>query len=219
MKTVAIIPMKLNNERLPNKNTKMLKNGKPLCSYILSTITKVKNIDEVYVYCSDERIIKFLPKNVHFLKRDKKLDKSTTTMNEILKEFTIKIAADIYVLTHVTAPFIKVSTFEKCIEMVRSNKYDSAFSVKKIQEFLWKDGQPLNYNLEDIPRTQDLPGIFSETCGLYIFKSEVINKYNRRIGNNPYMCEVDDMEAIDIDNQFDFDIANCLVDRYEANDL
>ena len=42
MKTVAIIPMKLNNERLPNKNTKELKNGKPLCSYILNTITKVK---------------------------------------------------------------------------------------------------------------------------------------------------------------------------------
>ena len=103
--------------------------------------------------------------------------------------------------------------------MLKLNKYDSAFSVKKIQEFLWKDGQPLNYSLENIPRTQDLPDIYSETCGFYIFKSEVITKHNRRIGNNPYMYEVDEIESVDIDNQFDFDIANCLVDRYEENAL
>lgn len=219
MKTVAIIPMKLNNERLPNKNTKKLKNGKPLCSYILNTITKVKNIDEIYVYCSDERITEFLPNGVIFLKRDKKLDTNTTTMNDILKKFTELIKADIYVLTHVTAPFVKCSTFEKCIDMIKLNKCDSAFSVKKVQDFLWKDGSPFNYNLENIPRTQDLPDIYSETCGFYIFRNEVITKYNRRIGNNPYMCEVDEMESIDIDNQFDFDIVNCLVDKYEENIL
>lgn len=219
MKTVAIIPMKLNNERLPNKNTKELKNGKPLCSYILNTITKVKNIDEIYVYCSDERIIDYLPNGVQFLERDKNLDQNTTTMNEILKNFSKTIVADIYVLAHVTAPFVKACSFEMCIDMIKENKYDSAFSVKKIHEFLWKDGQPLNYNLDNIPRTQDLPKIYSETCGFYIFKNEVITKYNRRIGNNPYMYEVDEIETVDIDDQFDFDIANCLLDKYEESVL
>ena len=33
MKTVAIVPMKLNNRRLPQKNTKSFTNGKPLCHY------------------------------------------------------------------------------------------------------------------------------------------------------------------------------------------
>ena len=37
MKTVAVVPMKLNNRRLPQKNTKPFTNGKPLCWYILST--------------------------------------------------------------------------------------------------------------------------------------------------------------------------------------
>jgi len=35
MKTVAVVPMKLNNSRLPNKNIKEFTNGKPLCHYIL----------------------------------------------------------------------------------------------------------------------------------------------------------------------------------------
>ena len=52
MKTVAIVPMKLNNRRLPQKNTKCFTNGKPLCHYILSTLLKVKGIDEVYVSVS-----------------------------------------------------------------------------------------------------------------------------------------------------------------------
>ena len=38
MKIIAIVPMKLNNRRLPQKNTKSFTNGKPLCHYILSTL-------------------------------------------------------------------------------------------------------------------------------------------------------------------------------------
>ena len=53
MKVTAFVPMKLNNERLPGKNTKAFTNGKPLCQYILNTLLKVKEIDEIYVYCSD----------------------------------------------------------------------------------------------------------------------------------------------------------------------
>ena len=57
MKVVALVPMKLNNRRLPNKNTKPFTNGKPLCHYILSTLLKVKEIDEIYVYTINEGIL------------------------------------------------------------------------------------------------------------------------------------------------------------------
>ena len=45
MKTVAFVPIKLNNERLPGKNTKCFINGKPLITYILDTLKKVKVVD------------------------------------------------------------------------------------------------------------------------------------------------------------------------------
>ena len=55
MKIVSFIPIKLNNQRLPGKNT-MILNGRPTCDYIFDTISKVDSIDEKYVYCSDEAI-------------------------------------------------------------------------------------------------------------------------------------------------------------------
>ena len=42
MKTVAVVPIKMNNERLPGKNTKCFDNGEPLIKYVLSSLSKVK---------------------------------------------------------------------------------------------------------------------------------------------------------------------------------
>ena len=80
MRVVAIVPMKLNNRRLPQKNTKPFTNGKPLCWYILSTLLTVNKIDEVYVYCSSPDIQEFLPDGVKYLKRSASLDQDTTNM-------------------------------------------------------------------------------------------------------------------------------------------
>lgn len=208
MKVVAFVPVKLNNERLPGKNTKPFTNGDPLISYILRTLLKVHEIDEIYVYCSDERILKFLPQNVKFLKRDPYYDLSTTSFNEVLVSFAELIKSDIYVLTHATAPFISAQSISSGIKRVKTGKFDSAFSVSKIQEFLWKDGTPFNYELDHIPRTQDLEPLFSETCGLYIYTSNLILNEHRRIGKIPYLIEVSKLEACDINDPVDFVIAD-----------
>ena len=47
MKVVSFIPIKLNNQRLPGKNTMML-NGRPMCDYLFETISEVDTIDEKY---------------------------------------------------------------------------------------------------------------------------------------------------------------------------
>ena len=86
MKVIAIVPMKLNNRRLPQKNTKSFTNGKPLCYYILSTLLKVKEINEVYVYCSNPEIQNYIPDGVKYLKRSELLDQDTTKMNEVFSE-------------------------------------------------------------------------------------------------------------------------------------
>ena len=157
MKTVAVVPMKLNNRRLPQKNTKPFTNGKPLCWYILSTLLQVRGVEEVYVYCSNPEIQEFLPEGVKYLRRGEDLDQDTTKMNEVLQRFAADVPADVYVMTHTTAPFVKRESIEKGLDAVLSGEYDSAFAVKELRDFLWKDGKPFNYQLDAIPRTQDLP--------------------------------------------------------------
>lgn len=210
MKIVAVVPMKLNNRRLPQKNTKSFTNGKPLCHYILSTLLKIDEIEEIYVYCSNPDIQEFLPDGIRYLKRSSELDQDTTKMNEILKSFADEIHADIYVMTHTTAPFISAESIKKGLSVVKAGNYDSAFAVKRVQDFLWKDGKPFNYKLDNIPRTQDLPILYEETSGFYIYKDEVITKLNRRIGSNPFLVEVSEIESIDIDEREDFIIADAI---------
>ena len=210
MKTVAIVPMKLNNRRLPQKNTKCFTNGKPLCHYILSTLLKVKGIDEVYVYCSNPDIQEFIPEGVKYLRRSSSLDQDITKMNEVLRCFGNEVSADIYVMTHTTAPFIKKESIEKGLEAVKSGKYDSSFAAKKLQDFLWKDGKPFNYELDNIPRTQDLPLIYKETSGFYIYKNNIMSEFNRRIGDKPFIVEVGEIEGVDIDEAEDFVIADAI---------
>lgn len=216
MRTVAVVPMKLNNKRLPQKNTKPFTNGKPLCFYILSTLLKVKAIDEVFVYCSNEDIKNYIPEGVKYLKRSENLDQDTTKMNEVLSCFANDVPADIYVMTHTTAPFISCESIEKGLEAVKTGEFDSSFAAKKLQDFLWKEGKPFNYNLDNIPRTQDLEPLYEETSGFYIYKADVISKLHRRIGEAPFVVEVSEIESIDIDEPEDFQIADAIYNHIFA---
>lgn len=219
MKTVAIVPMKLNNRRLPQKNTKPFTNGKPLCWYILSTLLKIKEIDEVYVYCSNPDIKEFIPEGIHYLQRSPSLDQDTTKMNEVLQCFAKDIPADVYVMTHTTAPFISFNSIKKGLLAVQSGEYDSAFAAKLLQDFLWKDGKPFNYELDAIPRTQDLPPLYEETSGFYIYTKSVITELNRRIGNKPFIVEVGEIESIDIDELEDFMLADAMYNYMIENNI
>lgn len=210
MKTVAFVPIKLNSERLPLKNIKKFTNGEPLLTYILQTLRTVQEIDEAYVYCSSEEIREYIPEGIRFLKRDPYYDLSSTPFNEVLAGFAREIEADTYVLTHATAPFMSRESISSAIQNVNSGKYDSAFAVNGMKEFMWKDGQPANYSLQHIPRTQDLETVYVETCGLYVYTRELILEQNRRIGDRPYLVKVSKIEACDINTEEDFYLADAI---------
>ncbi|WP_400241198.1 acylneuraminate cytidylyltransferase family protein [Methanomethylophilus alvi] len=208
MKVVAVVPMKLNNRRLPGKNTRSFTNGNPLCTYILNTLSDVPSIDEVYVYCSDDSIKQYLPPGVRFMSRPNRLNLDSTKINEVLREFARVVDSDIYLLAHATAPFIGRKSIEEGIDAVLNRGYDSSFSVEKMQTFVWLDRNKSNYDLSNIPRTQDMEPIFVETSGFYCFKKETIVDHGRRIGFNPFMVEVGKEESIDIDELIDFEMAD-----------
>ena len=206
MKVVAFVPIRLNSKRVVGKNLKLL-GDKPLLQYILETLTNAASIDEVYVYCSQEEIIPLLPQGVKFLKRNESLDRDETLGQEIYDAFTKEIDADVYVLAHTTSPFIKVETIDNAVRQVTEGNHDSAFSAQKVQTFTWYKGQPLNYDLKEIPRTQTIEPVYFETSAFYIFRKEIWTIEHQRIGRNPYIAIVNPIEGIDIDNPEDFEFA------------
>lgn len=216
MKTVAFVPIRLNSKRVIGKNIKLL-GGKPLMCHILDTLVSVKTIDDIYVYCSQEEIIKYIPEGVKFLKRPEYLDRDETLGREIYEEFVRSIDADIYILAHTTSPFMKKETVENALEQVINGEYDSAFSCEKVQTFTWYNNQPLNYELKEIPRTQTIEPVYIETSAFFMFKRDVWKVHKQRIGFNPYFALVDKIEGVDIDWPEDFEFAEKIIDTYKIS--
>lgn len=212
MKIVSFVPIKFKSERLPNKMLLPIGN-KLLCQHIFDILLEVKKyIDmDVYCFCSDEKIKQYLPENIIFLKRNNSLDLNDTKGLDIYKSFTKNIDADIFGLFHATSPFIKPESIIKGFNKIINENYDSSFSVSKIQTFSWYDNKPLNYDLNNVVRTQNIKPIFYETSAFYIFESDILKKNNRRIGYNSTMIETDNIEAIDIDEKKDYELAKNII--------
>lgn len=209
-KVVALLPIKLNNQRVPGKNIKQFSDGTPLMKLIQEACLNSKLITDIYVYCSSEEVQKFLLPGIIYLKRPQYLDGDSANSNDIIREFMKEVNADIYVETHATGPFTRSESIDACIEAVASEMYDSAFLAKKLQEFLWQDGKAMNFDVQHFPRTQDLKPIYQEAPGAYVFTKVTFEKYGRRVGIKPYIHEVSEVECVDIDYPEDFEIANAI---------
>lgn len=215
MRVVAFVPIKLTNQRLPGKNLLPLA-GKALCQHIFETLLRVDGIDEVFAYCSDEKLCDFLPKGVRFLQRDVELDGDMVKGAQIYKDFLDDVRADVYILAHATSPFVGALSIKKGLDAVLSGRYDSSFSAERMQTFAWYAGKPLNYSLDDVPRTQDIEPIWIETSAFYIFKREVFENDGKRIGHAPFIVETSGLENIDIDEQCDYEMARLMIGDREA---
>lgn len=204
MKIACYLPIKMHSTRTPGKNIKPLSDGTPLCKLMFRTLANVNNIDEKYCFCSDEKIKDYLEPGIMFLKRPTSLDTDETQCHDIMRAFMEMVNPDIIVLVHATSPFLKSETIEECVDKVLNDGYDSAFTVERVRDFLWKNGKPMNFDASQAPRTQDLPEIYKETNGCFVIKREIFDKTNRKVGFNPYLKELFFPEIQDVNYPEDF---------------
>ena len=212
MKVVAFATIKLQSQRVPHKNTQPI-GSKPLCYHILNTALQVDGIDEIYVYCSDDTVVKYIPKNVKFLRREPWLDGDEIRAKDTYTAFLNDIDVDIYIALCTTSPFTLKETLQNALNKVKYEEYDSAFSAKKFQTFAWYKNNPINYDLTNVPRTQDIEPIYVETSAFFIFTKELWKNHSRRIGFKPYIQEVGEIESIDIDTMEDLEFAQIIAER------
>lgn len=219
MKIVALLPMKGNSERVPNKNLKDF-SGKPLYHRVMETLLSSSYINYVVVNTDSEAIKSDISKNfddrVIVIDRPEEIIGDFVSMNTVIDCDINSVDADIYLQTHSTNPLLKKKSvdeaIEKMIALLPKKVYDSIFSVTKMQTRLYKsDGTAFNHNPEELLRTQDLEPLFEENSNFYIFTKESFsNSGKKRIGLKPFMFEIDKIEAVDIDEPQDFVIAESL---------
>ncbi len=204
--------MKGESERVPNKNIREF-NGIPLCKHVLETLREVDQIDKIIINTDSDQIIDLASsyEKVIFHKRPNSLLGHFVPMNDIIAYDIEKSGDEFFIQTHSTNPLIKAKTISEALINFEKEKsqFDSFFSVTRIQTRLyWGDGTPINHNPQELLRTQDLSPVYEENSNFFIFsKSSFKNAGNKRIGVNPKMVEVNQLEALDIDELEDFLLA------------
>jgi CMP-N-acetylneuraminic acid synthetase len=218
MKLAALVPMRHHSQRVPEKNYRPLA-GKPLFHHIIETLLAVPEINTVVVDTDSPPVMdglhRFFP-GVQLIQRPEDLRADDIPMNDILLHDTSQVDADFYLQTHSTNPLLKADTISKGIRgfLVDHPKYDSLFSVTRLQTRLYfQDGRAINHDPAVLIQTQDLPPVYEENSCLYLFTRENLAKRHHRIGEKPFMFEIDADEAWDIDEELDFEIADFLMKR------
>jgi CMP-N-acetylneuraminic acid synthetase len=220
-KIVALVPMRHHSVRVPGKNYRPLA-GKPLYQHILETLLACPEVSQVVVDTDSQVVMDGVRKTfpqVHLLERPPHLRADTIPMNEILLYDTSLFPADLYLQTHSTNPLLKSSTISSAIHTLVDQfpAYDSLFSVTKLQTRLWDPlGRPINHNPAILLRTQDLPPVFEENSCIYLFTRQALEARRNRIGERPFLFEIDSSEALDIDEELDFTIAEIVLQNQNA---
>jgi CMP-N-acetylneuraminic acid synthetase len=214
-KIVALVPMRHVSVRVPGKNYRPLA-GMPLYQHILTTLLSCPEIAEIVVDTDSPVVMEGCREkfpSVKLIERPENLRADTVPMNEILMYDTGLVEADLYLQTHTTNPLLRPESVSKAIQTLVAQypAYDSLFSVTRLQTRLWDQlGRAINHNPAVLLRTQDLPPVYEENSCLYIFTRQTLEARRNRLGERPFLFEIDAAEARDIDEELDFLIAEFL---------
>lgn len=216
-RTVALLPMKANSERVKGKNFRLLA-GKPLFKWILDSLLAVEEIDLVIINTDARHILaeNGLVESDRVLIRDRKpeLCGDMISMNLILADDINAVSADLYIMTHTTNPLISADTIRKGLKELETNSdKDSLFTVNKIQTRFYRENcSAVNHDPDNLIRTQDLEPWFEENSCLFYFTKESFAKTNARIGERPLMMITPPLESLDIDEPHDWDMVAALAE-------
>ena len=222
MNFVALLPMKEHSERIPGKNFKLL-NGQPLFFYIADTLKKTNKFIKLIINTDSDEIIKLAQNRykswVQIKKRKENLCGDFISMNKIIASDIEEENSDYHFFqTHSTNPFLSDKVIKEAIDSYTKNiiksKYDSMFSVNSLYTRLYnKEMQPINHDISELLRTQDLDVIYEENSNFYMFSKESFKIKNARVGINPFpfTMKSDRITSLDIDFPEDWDFAEKLI--------
>ncbi len=210
--------MRHHSQRVPGKNYRPLA-GKPLYQHIIETLLAVPEITTILVDTDSEPVMEGLRANfpqVKIIQRPETLRAPEIPMNEILAYDTAQIEADFYLQTHSTNPLLRPETLSRAIQKFLAvyPAFDSMFSVTRWQTRLYDQlTRPINHNPAILLQTQDLPPVYEENSCFYLFTRPNLLARRNRMGERPLMFEIPRLEAVDIDEEADFEIADLLMRR------
>lgn len=212
----AIIPVRAGSQRVKNKNIRPFA-GSSLLGIKINQLKKIDLLDDIIVNTDSQEMLDVAKKlGVTPFKRDSYYASNEVSINDLYRNIAETTDSDIILVTHVTNPMLKTGTITKAIETFNNLKdgFDSLSTVSLVKEFLWKDGKAINYDVNNKPRSQDLPEIYRLNHAINILSRETMYERKDLMGYKPFFYLLDNYESIDIDNEIDFEFAEFIYKKY-----
>jgi len=163
MKIVAMIPARLDSERILAKNLRPM-GDTTLLGNAIRTALAVRAYDEVWVCTRDIVLQEEAQRHgakVHVQPEEVAHGHASL---DFKREFCERHDADYVVNHNPTAPMLRPETCERFCEVLTCGAFDVLHTVVRRQGcFLDATRQALNFDMTKHPRTQDLPPLF-EVC-------------------------------------------------------
>ena len=216
MKIVAVIPVKEISERVKSKNLRDFYNGESLLKIVIKKLKKCKEIEKIYISSNSEKIKKISNlENCEYLHRDIKFCNNVTSWSDVISEVVNSIPENDktnLMWCHTTTPLF--DSYPKAIKLYKEKKFrnDGLISVAKFSQFIINEKKmPINYSWGVWhPYSQNLEKLYYITGALFMGKIADMKKNRYVISKNPYYLVADNIESIDIDTNYDFELAKIL---------
>lgn len=210
----ALVPMKGHSERVPNKNIRPL-NGLPLLTWALGALHQARHISRVVVDTDSEHIADLVRQyhpRTDILMRPERLRGDHVTGNDLIEWELSQVEGEHFGQFHVTSPLLTPATIDRAIEAYFEGGHDSLFTVTEHHCWLFdEEGKPLNSDPRRLVRSQDLAPIYEDNHAAHLFSRASFEATRSRIGVNPRMFPIPKLEAVDIDEEDDFVMAEALM--------
>lgn len=209
MKIKGVIPVRAGSVRVKNKNIRPFADSN-LLEIKIRQLQRMRQLNGIIVLSDSSEMLTLAESlGCETVKLDDFHASSAATANEVFYNTAKLSDTDIMVHACVTSPILKDETLESAINLFLNNmdKYDSINSGKLVKEFLFLDDKPINHSLDQHPKSQNLPDIISRIPAFSIIKKETMMNRKSNCGGRMKLLLVDPYEAIDIDEQIDFDFA------------
>lgn len=220
MSIVAIVPIKGTSERVESKNFRPFVDGKCLSEVKISQMKNCHYFDNIIV-SSESNVAKeiALSEGVEFIPRDTSFCNNQTPWSIVIGEVFRSCKVHDYehvAWCHATSPFF--DRFEEAIDIYLeslNHNHDSLFTVGPCNEFIISpDCTPVNYQWGRWHKySQDLPTYFFVSGAFFIGRTEVLTDLSYVIGKSPKLLTTSKIEALDIDDQVDFEFAQYLASK------
>lgn len=221
MKIKALIAARSGSMRVKNKNIRPFA-GSTLLEVKIHQLQRIQNLDGVVVNSNDDEILD-IARRLHceVVKRDPYFASNSVSMNEVYENMALNMDTDIIVYANCTNPLLKDQTIFEAINLYKSqiDQYDSLNTAHLVKEFMFKDNKPINFELSNQPRSQDLPDISALNFAVNILSRDLMIQRKSVIGSTPYIFNIDEVEATDIDNEIDFTFAEYLFNQHKQQTL